>query len=625
MTADASIPVQLVAYINGVRMYPSACSVSANVGDTATFSLTFPAVAEFMLLPPRSHAAVFFVDPVAGYWRLLVEGELSNINRSKQGEGERSLALQFDSLHGAWKYFSYGAALETVSSVPAQQISIGLGRVITTDTKTTLSTFSSIVQKSIGTSFDLASVVTGVARNALTQSPLESFYNESRKAFQKIVSVEDDRIKSLLNAQFLSLVTNMGAQLGESLNTQLAEIVSSLLGLGFYTQTTVLAPPTGTSGIQEQAYLPTLFFVVPPVCNVIFKDQVTRFEYSRSYRVEPTRAVTQLQIGGSNNSNLPTYSLVRPGQVANITGNDSAAALTAASNLYGVYTNEEVVRGMVPIIDSFEFHKLVGTLENATSQQHKDFIQSALEYQFSVNRAARRSTNVICAWLPYVQPGFPIVVEDSNGPIYGYLAGVSHSLSVDGSPMTVLQITNVVDLSVWSSNGVLRQTTPSLPSWMNTKFAPRSTEETYRELLGPNLVEGNPQASCVKLGTPEADLGQLLGEVVSVPQLSENAAVTWSSGKIAEAVRARGTRGILEYQYRFGTSLSSYVQFHSLQHSGPVDDFALTPVQQLGADAEPMFGIPSAIADRKITETTNERQKVAKLIRDALDRGTADD
>ncbi len=112
----------VVIYINGVRFDPSSATYSAEEGGEYRFSVDVPAVADWDILPARSHGALFFTDPVTQLWRFMAEGEYVSVSKAKSATGSRQRTLHFRSIFGWWNQAIFTSIMSTTTGQKAPEL-----------------------------------------------------------------------------------------------------------------------------------------------------------------------------------------------------------------------------------------------------------------------------------------------------------------------------------------------------------------------------------------------------------------------------------------------------------------------------------------------------------------------
>jgi hypothetical protein len=521
--------VAVVCYINGVRFDPGAVSVSATDGGLINFSVEVPAVAEWDLLPPRSHAAIFYADPVTNVWRFLVEGEYTGYSKHKSASGSRHRTLMFRGLHAMWDTVKIVSMLGStnpgvLNSVLAngQNVNCGLNSNLAS------ASLDAFIMKAVGDGTTNLSVTLMKLANAFVeQSAVDSFYHFARHLDKKMFTLEDAEIQKLISTKmFTHIVKNSitNADASESL----ADVFSMIENIALYHRVPVLNPPKITtqlsdvsanqfdrSGsmtmdgtfIPEMFFLPNLLNAVPPACNVIFRSQITDIDVTRSFLSEPTRVVGQVTSALAD-TKLPAFVVATSTEfseyVAGQTFDSHNASMKTADNgastvvSHGFISPEELYKGVIPrTISNICIEDTLAKVESSKpgvtakdsgfagipANSIPTYMMACMRYHFDLARSAARSVQVNCAFLPYIAVGFPCLVEDSTGPFWGTVTSVTHNLGAGMPPSTTMLISNMREAYYIPD----RMRHAPMPRWVNSAFWPNNINKTYAQLLGTNL------------------------------------------------------------------------------------------------------------------------------------------
>lgn len=699
-------PVRVVAYINGLRIYPRAVSVSSSAGDLASFALDVPAVREWALLTPRSHVAVFFSDPVTRRWRMLCEGEYFGWNYEKSGDGQVSRRLTCSMVHGSWKTARYaniagmlsqGAAQPTQdSSLVNAQLSASVSgqRIPTTatgnvDPLLVPASLSALIDQTTGTDTRFSAFLTRFIEAALNQSPVDAFYMYARKMLSKMVTLEDKELGFVFDqARMKDVLKNGVNAMGFGPDTPMDTIIQSYEAVAFYRHVAILAPPfyapRSASGlitpmIPEVFFMPYLYNVVPPACNVIFRDQIASLTGSIDFRTQPTRVVTKLQLEPVANG-IPKFYMVNgdgaQDPLASWQNRETPPGVTVTHEFL---SSDELNRGVNVEFQSMAMERIVGSdLNNPNRASFESYMDQATRHQFDVSKGAPVQRTINLSFNPYIVPGFPAIVDDAGSPIYGMVAAISHTLTAEGTQMTSVVLTHVRELFVISG----QNRTPFPPVYLNGLYRPESIAETYTKIFGNNLFGGHaamlPQSDILSsvdnalsgnrksyLAASRTDIDALAAKVIPVPTYTkEGLLVSVSSPSVWANVRAQpaDTQAMAQrYQFRPGTSLSDFISMHVLQVDdlSSVDDATKEPPKDLaptrtsegghrlfgapsglryrGRDGKPNtvqsdiqqptdgFGLYEPFVDTKRSNSiiSDERQRLTRTIQAALDRGAS--
>lgn len=676
-----TLPLSVVAYINGVRFMPSSVGYFNQAGMHPTFTVDIPAVPELDVLPERSHCVLFFADPVGNHWRMLCEGEYVGYTKTKSAVGARRRCLTFRSLHAMWETTQYQSfcgilAKGGVSALMAGQVLPGENP----DTSLDLAraNIQAFMEAFSASSTRISTFLPAFAEAAMQQSPVDAFYYPSRKAQQKLFAFADTKIGEVLTPKlFEQMIRNEWPGGGPNTAMTLEQIVCHFENLAMYQHIGLPAPPLYKEGVlPETIWLPHLYSVVPPACNVIFKDQITDIQSSRNFLAEPTRVITELMLpGGGGNSAVPavvmtngierTFNFIETLQDERVPPNRLVT--------HGVISKEEYLRGINPVHVDFPFANLsaaAAAAENGlTEAQISQYLQQASRHYYFVTRGASRQTVVNCVYLPYLVPGLPCLIEDDSGSFWGVIQSVSHSLPSTGQPSTSIIVTHLRETYI--VDGTIRNT-PN-PMWLNTKFLPSEINSTYAKLFGTNETEiaspisGTRSAFAAMVpadvitsvgvitkedkvdAQQQVNLDELASYVVHVPRYTKDGRLISADSltvPMAEHLRnaADPTKAMLRYQYRPGVTISQYAAFHNLaevdESADGVFEDTLPPqyLAEVTGEGHPLFGAPHKLVftgnktnqnnpygiyqTEKVNgqEIDNYRQRVADLIGKAIAR-----
>lgn len=665
--------LRVVIYINGVRFYPNHVGFSVTQGELYSFSATVPAVPEWEILPKRSHGVVFFSDPVTHAWRMLCEGEYFGYSKGKSGEGQRSRVLHFRSLHGLWDTSTYAGLASLVAegtSPEALQLALANGNNIQAGADTKLFTINELMdrvlnEKGLGPGAQLSAFLPALLDAMTQQLPVEAFYFQSRKMRSKMYAVPDSEIAQAIDVgRFKDVTTNGFNSLGLRMNTRVSQIIQAYEDIAFYQHLNIPAPPLlktaeGTV-IPEVWFTPHLYHVVPPACNVIFDDQIASLQQNRSFALEPTRVVVHLQ--SVFNGGLPKYYMSNETlQAFDVTRLVSTQSISPGQAvLRDLFSLEELERGVFPQTIPVTLEKLQVPGQDPEVAL-RDYAMQVTRHHYEVERGRSQNIMLHCSFLPYLLPGFPCLVEDRNGPFFGIIQNVSHSLPATGRPSTSVSINHIREAYVTPTNR-----TPAYPIWLNRSFQAGQVAATYANSLGVNdfkfaaMIEDRhivTEKRTVETGyevEDVPDLDRMAARLIAVQHYDANFRVlgTQASGiPEAERVRNEGVdlqRYWLRRQYRAAVTLTSYLRFHGLDHrTGASDDAVDDPPVDLAPVAtnqggEPLFGNPFRLQYETEDSTdpnrfgnyrllrgtggafiSDARQRASRTIQQAVDRGAS--
>lgn len=526
---------KVMCYINGVRIDPITVSVTATRSEFASFAITVPGIPEWDILPPRSHVVVFYADPIAQTWRMLVEGEYIAYQKLKTASGQRQVSLTCRSLHGVFQSatnvslgsVTYRQEIPSgiqLSAVAKQSSVVANGRRIEPSGQTTLDVPSlpELMQIVSSSSTTASEFFPAMVRYVLSQLPVEAFYMHERFLIEKMFAFKDDAIAKMVDQRRMGMISNFYAQTRAEENQRLSDLLKTYEDMVMYQHIPLLAPPiyspqeqidstasstrrgdlpdNSTVFIPELLFTPYLYNVIPPSCNVIFSDQIVTLSRTRDFAAEPTRVITKLNAAAGQDivkiymSNDVTDSFDAGTElITNTVGGNPAFG---ASHMF--LSGEEHMRGVVAETVPIALNSVNGETKSPSSTWERYFDQATRHY-YAVASGSYRSADLSCVFLPTLVVGVPCLVEDLTGPFHGYVESVTHILSNDVPPQTQVRVSQVRP-ALWR-NGI--DVTPPLPIWLNTAYLPsgingsvqqETTQSgrvhgTWAKLLGKNAVD----------------------------------------------------------------------------------------------------------------------------------------
>lgn len=689
---------RVVAYVNGILFYPRCVSYSAQYGDMHTFTVDVPAVPQWDILPARSHCAIFFTDPITQTWRFLCEGEYEATGKTKTGEGSRNRSLIFRALHAYWGTAQYSSMLSLASGSGkgvniAREVLLAKanGRELRFDSANAqqqIADLQVIIDNSTSKDDRISGFFPLLVKNVTLQTPVESFYFEARLLLDKMHAFADKEISALVDyRRFKDLIVNGFNNSGLAPNVTLAQLMNAYEDLAYYSHTPIPAPyifqgENGSRKIMELMFIPHLYSVIPPACNVIFADQITTLSMSRSFLREPTRVITQLVAPPTEGLPIPIFYMANDLTKTTALTQKVNAKTPQLASTHELMSEEEMLKGVIASTANIGIEKLFPTHADRKPVKSTELIDvymdEATRHQLEVERGRVRTTQIPCTFLPYLVPGFPCLVEDSTGPFFGIVDGVQHSMPCNGRPSTIVSVTHVREAYIRS--GVNR--TAPLPRWLNSIFYPGQVSETYKKILGldgfgtmvgsdkilPELDEitrvrqqkiddliseidategpadlGRIESIQAANSAPgQVDLDRLAQKLVAVPEYGEDFATMITDGSnldyLAKQLRVGPdpARNFLQYQYRNGMNLSQYVEFHGLQiasKSDPDSNTAVLPEDLSPNGVHKLFGHPRGLTFNGVGGgesiygvyslsggISDLRQKATRVIKESVER-----
>jgi len=554
-----ALPHKVVVYINGYRFDPINVSATFQAQEVCQFQVDVPPVPEWDLLLPRSHGAVFFLDPMTDRYRLMCEGEYVGLARGKVGTGQRTRSLMFRGLHGFmddttfFNIVGVTAAAADPASPTQALVAVSAranGSLVTQPIAGNTFTTTGVEQvlNNVAKSGNISSGMLEIPRRLIAQTPVESYYFWARRMDRKMWTFIDTDLKAAMDYQRWSdFQKNAINTLGLGPNATLMSVVQRFEELAFYQHLPIPSPPlfrtsevktaaadpasliTETANqpfqdklaaatsyfIPELLFAPYLYNTIPPACNTLFNDQLKSVSGTLAFAALPTRLVAQLAAPAASLTALPLLYMANDQfAVQNISAQSSR--LSALQQItHGMFSEEELMRGVKSVHETLRYEKLQpsgeGTLAAAaaaggTRVPLPRTIEMMVRHDFNKVRGQSRVLQISAVFQPYMVPGFPAVIEDGNQPFRCMVQSVTHTMSPDGQPTTSLVVTHVEELL---QIGLATKTAP-LPLYLNSLYTPANIAETYKGLFGPNLMQ-DPKTEPYATAVPPGLIIQALG------------------------------------------------------------------------------------------------------------------
>jgi hypothetical protein len=244
-----------------------------------------------------------------------------------------------------------------------------------------------------------------------------------------------------------------------------------------------------TTRIANYFVKPQCIFALPPACNVIFPSMTPQIQYTESYMTQPTRLYFQddtlvnlMPMAGNdaNQSKLISVKLARAWPVEadtkfqdHLTGKSPqetgknlliypeeffkgpvTARYPAPSWLMYLAAHYQTVKDPSSVPASQNAKDMAVELGTGTSLTDTSLYVLYAKYEYFRQRYEKRNGAVICAFQPYLVPGFPSMIFDdfqSQMHLMGYLMNVTHSIS-SGSVQTSANYSYATTLSEFFQN-----------------------------------------------------------------------------------------------------------------------------------------------------------------------------
>ena len=620
---------RIVVYINGIKFDPRCVTYFTHAGSLHQFLVEVPPVPSWDILPPRSHGVVFFTDPITRTWRMFCEGEYMGTSRSKSGTGSRNRCLIFRALHDYWETATYTSVVSlsakpdtNIEPTNALVLARANGRVIPLEKQEgqlyDLLDFKKVVENSSSEAARVPTYLPRIIETVTIQTPTEKYYSVNRKLDQKIGVMRDTEIVQVMDYTRFRDLAEQVSNMGLGPNTTLADILAKFEYLMSYQHISLPAPycyMDGVPKIMETLFVPLLYPVVPPACNVIFADQIQVEDVNRNFAQEPTRVVYTVT---DPITNKPTPYIFMANQLDSVV-NVLKSSNTSVALTHDMLSEEELIKGVIVSAGNLGSEKFILTKEfkGTVTPEMEIFIEEALKVHLFSQRSRAKTCQLTCSFLPYLVPGFPCLVEDSTGPFFGIINNIQHTMPCQGQPSTTVQIINVREAYVQQG----KNRNSPFPRWLNDLFAPQFVAGTYKAMLGVTdrtamgagamVAENKIRANSGQGSEKEANLDELARSVMHIPVYSSDLSEVVDSGEnssvMADKLRATPTPDLsmLTYQFRIGMSLSQFCTFHDLASFKGIDNWDSTLPDDLTAgqtkagqkksEGHPLFAHPQGL------------------------------
>lgn len=573
-----ALPHKVVVYINGYRFDPLNVTCSFQAQEVCNFQVDVVPVPEWDLLLPRSHGAVFFLDPMTNVYRLMCEGEYIGLARTRVGTGARSRSLQFRGLHGFMDDTTFFNMVGVMASSGDTDLPMSALTAVSARANGSLVTqglagnpYKTVgvetILKDVAKSGNISAAMLEIPRRLIAQTPVESYYFWARRMDRKMFTFIDTDLKAAMDYQrWTDLQKNAMNTMGLGPSSTLMSMVQRYEELAFYQHLPLPAPPlykttavktanllsdqiteTGAQTFQDKLaassayFIPELFFcpylynTIPPACNVLFNDQLKSVSGTLAYAALPTRLIAGLAPPAASKEALPLLYMANDQYAVQNVSAQSAKLSALQQITHGMFSEEELMRGVKSTFETLRYEKLQpsgeGTLASTAAAttprvEMPATVELMVRHDFNRVRGQSRIMHITAVFQPYLLPGFPAVIEDGNQPFRCMIQTVVHSMSPDGQPSTSLVVSHVEELL---QVGTASKTAP-LPAYLNAIYTPPQIAATYADILGPNMMDGvgGPYATSV----PPNLIKQALDSTSYAPDVKSVTGYTTGTGQI---------------------------------------------------------------------------------------------
>lgn len=274
----------------------------------------------------------------------------------------------------------------------------------------------------------------------------------------------------------------------------------------FFTPEAVGDQPYGPNQLMIK---PNAWMLEPPMCNVVFPNEITTLSFTENWQQKPTRlqfvpfhpllGQSQLQQLMAIYQPDDLHQFIRKNyaslqKVVKDVKQRAAAAAERGNRDFHFITDEELERGIIPSLSNIlpgatSILTSLAAKQGANAQKFKrgsnEFLHRLAEYEFQRQRAASDTFGCSIAWKPHLIAGHPILFLDDSPASFDIMATVMsgrHTLMASGAASTSIQCAmprelseTVVDLTEVDLRKVgggigLVSSEPPLPEWFDASY-----------------------------------------------------------------------------------------------------------------------------------------------------------
>jgi hypothetical protein len=510
-------PLHLRLFLEGEEVPVISAHVSVSINAPAAASIQVIPLDEATYLHPRTMVHLFYLDSWVGgsEYRILFSGEvlgfsyqqtpqsrglvLQCVDFSSYWDAARVGALEYGDSNSAFtdKSAYYGANISLIDNLmshDAQQIVNLLKEQPLTPGLETVSGLAGGIVRIM----EAVSGIPGVAKG------INDFFTVAElrcKLLEQITAEEnDDTAYHLLDAGVFDQWLRQGIQ-NAGVQITFRDLIKLLFQYIYYemvpnpTAKFVDEDVTKSSAqrLHSQIIRPDCWFAPPPVCNVIFPEQYSQYNYDRSFATEVTRNLVQLfsTIIDPGQQNELTADRVLAPNLAQVAGKVNEVDPSLSNRMLmpheyhtGIIIREEALTDVssIPTGDSNADEKVKLRAERI------DWTKKIALFHFFKFRFASRNLSLGGRFNPQVVCGFPAVVIRSpffpNRNLTGLgdtaqqrMETVINNPETFGAPQHLLGMVGNVSHSVDQSGGVTSIGMGHVRQHMGT-------DDSYLKILG---------------------------------------------------------------------------------------------------------------------------------------------
>lgn len=432
-------PLHLRLFLEGEEVPVISAHVAVSINAPASASIQVIPLDEATYLKPRTMVHLFYLDSWVGgsEYKILFSGELLGFSY-QQTPQSRGLVLQCVDFSSYWdaarvgaleygdsnsaltdKSAFYGANASLIDNLVSHDAEQLVNLLKETPQTPGLETVSGLAG-GIVRILEAVSGIPGVAKG------INDFFTVAElrcKLLEQITAEEnDDTAYNLLNAGVFDQWLRQGIQNG-GVQITFRDLIKLLFQYIYYemvpnpTAKFVDEDPTKNSAqrLHTQIIRPDCWFAASPVCNVIFPEQYSQYNYDRSFATEVTRNLVQLftTIIDDGKQNEMLADRVLAPNIEQVTGRVNEVDPNLASRLLmpheyhtGIIIREEMLTDVasIPAGDSNVDEKV------KLRADRLDWTAKIALFHFFKFRFASRNLSLGGRFNPQVVCGFPAVV-----------------------------------------------------------------------------------------------------------------------------------------------------------------------------------------------------------------------
>lgn len=514
-------------YIEGIEVPFINATINATSNMPSACRITMVPSAAIWDVRPRSLVHMFFKDDYIGpepdgkfqsepVWRLLWEGEIIGIGYGK-APGQRHVFLDCTDLSNYWDYTKqhFISSLRHGLSTTQRNLFFGTTQAQYAVLDKIITWYERFFKGEPNLATGIVKMVKGFTEDLVYWEKLNTRLHLSDKIF----AVRDLELPTLIESDKIRQVLDSATgQLGGS--TSLRTLINTIKEIVYYTHVPIVAPPFRKLskfeiplielGKREGTtisflFKPNIYMTTPPKCNVLFPDQITSINYSRSFLEEPTRlslsanhVLTDLALSAEGNASPLQNFYYAPAQLSeSIVGasvtiqNLNGRKLSETDKLF-VLTEEEYEKGLIPVDIKLPYAKYSSVATSGNTKTIRENFQKIAEYQLQLYRFTPRTLTVVSEFNPWIVVGFPCAVFDANRSYFANVVNISHTIDSTGGSATQISCNLAREIVIDDEE------VPTLPSWLNKRYHPDAVggdRGTYMQILGCDALSSSADVS----------------------------------------------------------------------------------------------------------------------------------